>query len=70
MGFFCPVRQKITLCRDFGRVWNAFHAAARGTNRLQHIRQIQGSRSGVSGVLLTSKVARSHTLYNLIILNV
>lgn len=42
----------------------------RGTNTLWHITQNQGSRSGVSGVLLTSKVARSHALCNLIILNV
>lgn len=70
MFSFCPLCLKITSHRDFWRIRDVFHAASRGINRLWHIRQIQGSRSGVSGVLLTNEGGRSRALCNLIILNV
>lgn len=68
--FFLSCLSEDNIVQRFWGNMARISCSPRGTNTLWHITLNQGSRSGVSGVLLTSKVARSHALCNLIILNV
>lgn len=69
-NFFLSFLSKDNMVQRFWGNTAHISCSPRGTNTPWHITLNQGSRSGVSGVLLTSKVARSHALCNLIILNV